>query len=135
MHTIETIYKGELRTENVHLMSGQKIITDAPVDNSGKGEAFSPTDLVAVAVTDCILTIAGILANQQAFSINGAKAKTTKIMSSGSPRRIAEIYVEIDLSAANLNEKQRRIISGIPEYCPVALSLHQDIKQNVNFIF
>jgi putative redox protein len=135
MHTIESKYIGDLRTENLHVRSGQKIITDAPIDNSGKGEAFSPTDLVATAVTDCILTIAGQAANSHGFSIQGAKAKTTKIMSQYAPRRIAEIYAEIDFSTCNLNEKQIRIIKIIPESCPVALSLHPDVKQNINFIF
>lgn len=135
MHTIESKYLGELRTENIHIQSGQKIITDAPVDNKGKGEAFSPTDLVAAAVCDCILTIAGIAGNQHGFSIDGASAKTTKKMTTCGPRRIDEITVEIDLSKSILNKKHQAIIKKIPEYCPVALSLHPEIKQNISFKF
>lgn len=135
MHTIETIYTGNLKTKNTHLGSKEIIVTDAPIDNGGEGSAFSPTDLVAAAVTDCILTIAGLVAKNHGFSIAEAKARTTKIMSQNAPRRIAEIYIEVDFSNSNLNEKHKRIISEIPEYCPVALSLHPDIKQNVNFIF
>lgn len=131
----KTIYQGKLRTLNTHVRSGQQIVTDAPVDNNGKGEAFSPTDMVATALCDCILTIAGIIAEQHGFSIDGAKATTTKVMAKYPPRRIAEIYIEIDLSSAQLNEKQRRIISGVPDICPVSLSLHPEIKQNINFIY
>ncbi len=135
MKTSSTLYLGELRTENIHTRSGEKIITDAPIDNAGKGRYFSPTDLVATALTDCILTIAGLTASNHGFSIDGAKATTEKIMSKYPPRRIAEIFVEIDFSTANLNTKQQSIMKTIPEYCPVSLSLHPEIKQNINFIF
>ncbi|MDR2010173.1 MAG: OsmC family protein [Bacteroidales bacterium] len=135
MITSETIYLGNLKTKNTHVNSGEQIITEAPVDNGGTGGAFSPTDLVATAVADCIFTIAGLTAKNSGFSIDGAKAKTQKIMSQYPPRRIAEIYVEFDFSMCNLDTKQQTIIRRIPEICPVALSLHPDIKQNINFIF
>lgn len=135
MITSETTYTGNLKTVNTHLRSGQKIITDAPIDNGGNGEYFSPSDLVATALTDCIFTIMGLTAKQYGFSIDGAKAKTEKIMSQYSPRRIVEIFVEFDLSMCVFNEKERIIIKRIPEICPVSLSLHPDIKQNINFIF
>ena len=135
MITSETIYLGDLKTQNTHVRSGEKIVTEAPVDNGGNGNYFSPTDLVATAVTDCIFTIAGQTAQNYGFSIDGARAKTQKIMSQYPPRRIAEIYVEFDFSMCNLDEKQCTIIRRIPEICPVALSLHPDIKQNINFIF
>jgi uncharacterized OsmC-like protein len=135
MHTSETTYLGKLRTENIHIRSGQKIITDAPVDNNGKGEAFSPTDLVATALCDCILTIAGMMAAQHGFSIDGAKAKTEKTMSQNPPRKISGINIEFDFSMCDLNGKQKMLIEKIPAICPVSLSLHPEINQNINFIF
>lgn len=135
MHTIETKYLGELRTENKHVRSGSTIITDAPIDNKGRGEAFSPTDLVATAVCDCILTIAGIMAEERNFSIEGAKATVTKIMAKTGVRRISEVIVDADFSMCNLSEKHKAIIRKIPDSCPVALSLHPEIKQTINFKF
>jgi len=135
MAILETIYLGNFKTENKHIRSGEIIITDAPVDNGGNGEYFSPTDLIATAVTDCVFTIAAQTAKNYGFSIDGARAKTDKIMTHYPPRRIAEIYVEFDFSMCSLDAKQQTIIKRIPEICPVALSLHPDIKQNVSFIF
>ncbi len=126
---------GNLKTRNTHVNSGEQITTEAPVDNGGTGGYFSPTDLVATAVADCIFTIAGLSAKSYDFSIDRATAKTHKIMSQYPPRRIAEIYIEFDFSMCNLDAKQQTIIRKIPEICPVALSLHPDIKQNINFIF
>jgi uncharacterized OsmC-like protein len=135
MVTIETIYTGNFKTQNKHISSGEIIITDAPVDNGGNGEYFSPTDLIATGVVGCICTIAGQTAKNYGFSIDGAKAKTTKKMTQYPPRRIDEIFVELDFSMCKLDTKQQTIIKRIPEICPVALSLHPDIKQNINFIF
>lgn len=135
MHTSETIYTGNLRTTNTHIRSGQQIITDAPVDNKGKGEAFSPTDLVATGLCNCILTIAAQAADEHGFSIEGATGKTTKIMAQLPLRRIAEIVIEYDFSMCNLTEKQQTIIKRVPSLCPVSLSLHPDIKQTITFKF
>lgn len=135
MHTSETIYTGNLRTTNTHIRSGQQIITDAPIDNKGKGEAFSPTDLVATGLCNCILTIAAQAADEHKFSIVGATGKTTKIMAQMPLRRIAEIVIEYDFSMCNLTERQQTIIKHVPSLCPVSLSLHPDVKQNISFKF
>ena len=135
MSTSTTIYKGNLSTENTHVQSGTVIYTDAPIDNHGKGESFSPTDLVATALCDCIFTIMGINAQNQGFSIDGATAKTTKIMATQAPRRIAEIHIEYDFTKCILTDKQKEILQRIPKVCPVSLSLHPDILQDVTFRF
>jgi len=135
MHTSETIYLGNLRTENIHVRSGQRVITDAPIDNKGKGECFSPTDLVATGLCNCILTIAGMAADEHNFSIVGAKAKTTKIMAQEPLRKIAEIIIEFDFTMCSLNNKQQMIIKHVPSLCPVSLSLSPDVKQTISFKF
>ncbi len=135
MKISKTVYKGQLRTLNTHLRSGMQLVTDAPIDNKGKGEAFSPTDMVATALCACIFTIAGQVAQEHGFSIDGATATTTKIMAQAPQRRIAEIVVDFDFSMCNLNEKQRKFIEKVPAICPVSLSLHPDIKQTINLKF
>ena len=132
MATSRTIYLGELRTENEHIRSGQKIITDAPVDNQGKGEAFSPTDLVATALSDCMMTIMGIKARDKGLDLRGTTIETTKIMTS-EPRRIGEIVVEITFPKNDFSEKEKTILEAVTKTCPVALSLHSEIKQTVRF--
>ena len=132
MITSQTIYLGDLRTENEHIRSGQKIITDAPVDNQGKGEAFSPTDLVATALSDCMMTIMGIKARDKAIDLTGTKIETTKIMSSD-PRRIGEIIVEFTFPANDFSEKDKAIFEAVTKTCPVALTLHPEVKQTVIF--
>ncbi|MBU1010473.1 MAG: OsmC family protein [Bacteroidetes bacterium] len=130
MPTITTKYLSDLRTEMTHVQSGTKVITDAPVDNKGKGEAFSPTDTVAAALCSCMLTIMGIAAREHGFTIDGAEAGVTKIMASD-PRRIAEIIIEITFPHNNYSAKEQRILEHISKTCPVALSLHPDLKQSV----
>ena len=132
MATSSTIYLGGLRTENVHIRSGEKLITDAPLDNQGKGEAFSPTDLVATGLSDCMLTIIGIKARDKGLDITGTTIETTKIMSA-EPRRIAEIIVEFTFPKNNFSEKDKAIFEAVTKTCPVALSLHPDVKQTVKF--
>jgi uncharacterized OsmC-like protein len=132
MATSRTIYQGELRTENEHMGSGQKLITDAPVDNQGKGEAFSPTDLVATALSDCMMTIIGIKARDKVLDLTGTTIETTKIMASD-PRRICEIIVEFTFPKNNFSHKDKMIFEAVTKTCPVALSLHPDIKQTVKF--
>ncbi len=137
METIETIrttYTGQLRTEAIHVRSGNKLITDAPVDNRGKGETFSPTDLLATSLASCIFTIMGIRANDSGFSIDGATAKTWKIMSEN-PRRVAEVKIEFDFSMLDLNEKQKKILQALVKVSPVPLSLHDETIQNVSLKF
>lgn len=131
MATSHTTYLGELRTENEHIRSGVKIITDAPVDNQGKGEAFSPTDLVATALADCMITIMGIKAREKGLDLTGTILETTKIMSS-EPRRIGEIIIEITFPKNNFSDKDKAIFAAITKSCPVALSLHPEVKQTIN---
>jgi len=132
MTTSRTIYLGDLRTENEHIRSGQKIVTDAPIDNQGKGEAFSPTDLAATALSDCILTIMGIKARDKGLDLVGTTMETTKIMADN-PRRIGEIIIEITFPKNNFTEKDKKILEAVVKTCPVALSLHPEIKQTVKF--
>jgi putative redox protein len=133
MATSRTIYLGELRTENEHIRSGQKLITDAPIDNQGKGEAFSPTDLVATALSDCMMTIMGIKARDKGLDLTDTTIETTKIMSSEQPRRIDEIIVEFTFPKNNFSEKDKVILEAVSKTCPVALSLHPDIKQTIKY--
>ena len=130
--TIETIYTGELRTQATHLASQNTIITDAPVDNNGKGEAFSPTDLLAASLGSCMLTIMGIAANTHGFSIDGTKISINKIMVAN-PRRIGEIVINFTFPLNSYNEKEKLLIEKAAATCPVALSLHPDLIQTVNF--
>jgi uncharacterized OsmC-like protein len=130
MSTLQTIYKGSLSTEVTHLQSGSVIFTDAPTDNHGKGGHFGPTDLFAASFGSCMLTIMGIAAQAHNFNIDGTTAKTTKIMAE-KPRRIAEIVVELNFPPNNFSEKERKIIEKSAKECPVAQSLHPDIKQTV----
>jgi putative redox protein len=130
METVKTVYLGELRTKSVHLQSGNELLTDAPKDNHGKGEAFSPTDLLATSLGCCMLSVIGIAANAHQFSIEGAEAKITKIMTAN-PRKVGEIVVELFFPPNNYSEKEKNIIEHAVKTCPVTLSLHPDVKQNI----
>ena len=130
--TSTVTYNGSLRTTAVHLKSGKTIITDAPTDNNGKGEAFSPTDLVATALASCMITIMGIRASKMNLNIDGTKAEIQKIMSSN-PRRIAEVVINVTMPDNNFSEKDRTILEKAARTCPVALSLHSDTLQTIHF--
>jgi len=133
MITIETKYLGDLRTENVHLQSGSKIVTDAPCDNRGKGEAFSPTDLLATALGNCIMTIMGIKAMDNGIDIVGTRLEITKIMASD-PRRVAEVIVEFFFPRdKSYTEEEQQLIESVAGISPVPLSLHPDLKQTIKF--
>jgi uncharacterized OsmC-like protein len=134
METATTRYLGDLRSEIVHVRSGSIITTDAPVDNKGKGENFSPTDMVASALGSCIFTIMGIAARENNFSIEGSSCKITKIMTD-KPRKIGEIKIEFDFTGNTYNEKQKKILHYCVKSCPVALSLNESIFQNVTLLF
>jgi putative redox protein len=134
METAHSVYLGDLRTRARHLQSGSEIITDAPTDNQGKGEAFSPTDLVATALGSCMMTIMGIAARTHSFNVDGAKLRITKIMRSD-PRRISEVVIDIDFPPIEYTEKQKKILKTCADTCPVALSLHPDVKQTVSLNF
>ncbi len=131
MPTIETIYLGELRTEATHLLSGSKLITDAPTDNHGKGASFSPTDLVAAALGSCMVTVMGIASRTHHFNIDGTKLVITKIMTRENPRRIEEIVIELTFPRGDYPDKVKKIIEFTVKNCPVALSLHPDVRQTV----
>lgn len=132
MTTVKTVYLGDLRTENEHLQSGNKIITDAPTDNQGKGEAFSPTDLLATALGNCIMTIMGIKARDKGIDIRGTEIEITKIMAS-SPRRVAEVVVEFTFPKGNYTDEDKQLIESVAGKSPVPLSLHPDLKQTIKF--
>lgn len=134
METVKTTYIGGFRTEAIHLKSGQKIITDAPVDNNGKGEAFSPTDLVAAALASCMITLMDITATGKGFSLGDVEAKTTKIMASD-PRRISGIVIDFNLSAKQYSQREKQILEVAARNCPVAKSIHPDIDVDVTFNF
>jgi putative redox protein len=134
METAKTKYLGDLRTEMIHLRSGSVILTDAPLDNKGKGEYFSPTDLVASALGSCMLTIMGISAREHNFSIDGTTCSITKKMTD-SPRKIGEIIIELDFTANSYSDKQKKMLEHIAKTCPVALSLHESVIQNVKLLF
>jgi uncharacterized OsmC-like protein len=134
METSRVIYTGDLRTEATHVKSGQTFITDAPVDNQGKGEAFSPTDLLATSLGVCAITVVGIAARTHGFNIDGTEIRITKIMAS-EPRRVGEVVVEFDFPAFNYSEKEKAIITNTIKTCPVSQSLSKDLKQTfiINF--
>ena len=126
-------YLGNLRTESIHVSSNDRIVTEAPVDNNGKGEAFSPTDLVASSLSSCILTVIGIVSKKIKYDLTNTKSSVRKIMGDN-PRRIAEILVKIEFSKS-ADSKTKTIIEKAALNCPVAKSLHPDIKQNISFIW
>src|SRR5690606_30240268 len=129
--TSQVIYLGDLRTESVHTASGATLLSDAPIDNSGKGEAFSPTDTVANALASCMFTVMGIKARDMGIDFRGAKASVTKVMQSD-PRCISRIEVVVDMPSA-LNEKSRAILERTARTCPVFLSLHPQIDKDIRF--
>lgn len=133
-HSIENKYVGELRTESTHLKSSNVIITDAPTDNNGKGNAFSPTDLVASALCSCMTTVMGICANKNQFDLPNSTAHVTKVMSSH-PRRISKIIIEINFEKNNLSEQNVEKLIAVAKGCPVAQSLSPDLIQEVKFNF
>ncbi len=132
--TAHVIYEGDLHTSATHIKSGNSIVTDAPVDNNGKGEAFSPTDLASTSLAICMLTVMGIYARNHNLNMDGTEARVTKHMVAD-PRRISRIDVEITMPPNPFPDKEKKILQRIAETCPVALSLHPDIKQDIVFIW
>ena len=129
--TSSVIYLGNLRTEATHLASNNKFITDAPLDNQGKGEAFSPTDTVATALASCLLTLMGIKARDLGIDLEGTSARVTKVMGTD-PRRITEIQVVVSFSKS-FDSKTQTLLERAALTCPVAYSLHPDLNQNISF--
>lgn len=132
MATISEKYLGDLRVECVHEQSGAKIITDAPTDNNGKGEAFSPTDLCAAALGACAMTIMGIYGKNHNVDLVGTELEITKVMSQD-PRKISKIEIIFKMPAKNYTDKEKTLLERVAHTCPVARSLGADVEQE--FIF
>lgn len=131
MSTSKVTYLGNLRTECIHLKSGDSYLTDAPVDNNGKGEAFSPTDTVATGLANCMMTMMGIKARDLGVNLDGSSAVVTKFMEAN-PRRISKIEVIWSLPA-DPSAKERTILENTARTCPVEYSLHPDIERVIEF--
>ncbi|MGO2365005.1 MAG: OsmC family protein [Psychrobacter sp.] len=129
MTTSKVTYQGDLRTNAIHLQSNNEIITDAPTDNQGKGETFSPTDLLATSLASCMLTIIGIKARDIDLDIAGTTAEVLKVMAAD-PRRVSEVHVAITFNK-QLDDKTQKIFYNTALTCPVAKSIHPDIIQKV----
>ena len=129
--TSEVTYLGQLRTSSIHLQSGSEIISDAPTDNNGKGEAFSPTDTVANGLASCMFTVMGIKSEMLNIDLSGSKASVTKIMGT-EPRRIIEIQINFEMNV-NLDQKNKTILEKTAMTCPVFYSLHSDISKKITF--
>lgn len=132
MPTSSILYTGQLRTTATHELSGNTLITDAPPDNNGRGEAFSPTDLLATSLGSCMLTIMGIVADRHNIDMIGTRVTIQKVMASA-PRRVSEVLVSFELPPGNYSEKDRQLLENAARTCPVAMSLHPDIQQQVSF--
>lgn len=131
--TAKVLYEGGLRCKAIHKMSGTLISTDAPRDNEGQGESFSPTDLVATALGTCMLTIMGIAARNHKIDMKGTTAEVTKTMAS-EPRRIIKLEVVIHM-ANDHTSKDRKILEAAAHGCPVGRSLHSDLEETVEFVY
>ena len=134
MATVKTTYLGDLRTNSTHLQSGSQLITDAPTDNMGKGEAFSPTDLLATATGTCILTTMAIVAQRDGIELSDSEVEVTKIMTQTPPRRVARLEINLKMKAnVVLSDEQIRKLENTAHKCPVSLSLHPDVEQVLSF--
>lgn len=131
MATSKVTYLGDLRTSSIHLNSGAEIISDAPLDNNGKGEAFSPTDTVANALASCMFTMMGIKSREMGVDFSGSTAEVTKVMAA-EPRRISEIHVIFQMNL-QADDKTKAILERTAMTCPVHYSLHPDIKKEIIF--
>ena len=133
MPTAIVYYSGDLRTESTHLQSGETYITDAPIDNEGKAEAFSPTDLIATGLANCMLTIMGIVARRESLEIEGTRAEVTKIMGKN-PRCISEIKIDFQFPR-DYGDEQKKLLEEGALNCPVAKSLSANLIQTINFYY
>ena len=129
--TSKITYLGDLRTTSTHLQSGTEILSDAPTDNHGRGEAFSPTDLVANALGSCMMSIMAIKSKDLNVDLIGTTIEITKIMQP-EPRKIAKIIVVLNMSI-DVDEKSKTILERVARHCPVSLSLNSDIEQAITF--
>ena len=133
-HKIESSYLGELRVSSTHTASNTVITTDAPIDNNGKGESFSPTDLVATALGTCMITVMGIHADKNGILIPNIYSRTNKFMTSN-PRKISKLKIEIIFEGNQLSDVDKQSLKEVALNCPVAKSLHHDLQQEIKFIF
>jgi putative redox protein len=131
---MEVKYLGSLRCEGKHLKSGNTLITDAPTDNKGRGEAFSPTDLLCTSLAACMITLIGITANEKGYEIDIIEASVEKIMGT-EPRRVVGINIQMNVKGTNLDEKAQNILTNAAHTCPVAKSLNSEIKQELEIRF
>ncbi|MBK9477820.1 MAG: OsmC family protein [Bacteroidetes bacterium] len=134
METIKIHYPGNLRTQATHVASGVELITDAPLDNHGKGESFSPTDLLCSSLGSCMLTLMGIAANTHSIDLVGTDVSVTKIMVSN-PRKVGEIKISIYFPKNHYSDKEKKILELAALTCPVYLSLHDSVIKTVEFIY
>lgn len=132
MDTARIVYLGDLRTEATHPRSGQHFVTDAPVDNKGKGEAFSPTDLLCTSLATCMITTMGITAQGHGIPVKRMEARVVKHMVSD-PRRVQRIEVELEVDVEGLNDRWKALLEHSGRTCPVALSLSDSLLQEVTF--
>ena len=133
-HKIESSYLGELRVSSTHSASNTVITTDAPIDNNGKGESFSPTDLVATALVSCTITVIGIPANKNGILMPNVYSRTNKFMTPN-PRKISKLKIEIIFEGNQLSDVDKQSLKEVALNCPVAKSLHPDLQQEIKFIF
>ena len=131
---ISGVYLGDLRTKAQHLKSGNEVITDAPPDNNGKGEAFSPTDLLCSSLGSCMMTLMGILARRENINLSGMRWDVVKVMATN-PRKVTEVHITFTLANLVASEEQKQKLHRAALTCPVALSLNESIKQEINFNF
>lgn len=134
MPTAKVSYLGELRTEATHIRSGSALITDAPLDNHGRGEAFSPTDMVAAATLSCMLTMMGITANKNDLEMGEVSGTVDKVMTAA-PRAIGALHIEIRFASQNLTDTDKTLLENAALSCPVSRSLHPNIMINVKFVY
>jgi uncharacterized OsmC-like protein len=134
MDTALVSYLGDLRTEALHPRSGERIVTDAPVDNRGKGAAFSPTDLLCTALATCMMTTMGISAQGHGIPIASMQARVVKHMASD-PRRVQHVEVELTIHVEGLTDRWRTLLEHSARTCPVALSLSSDLVQDISIRF
>jgi putative redox protein len=132
--TSTIVYNGQLRTTCTHLRSGNNFETDAPVDNNGKGERFSPTDLMATSLGTCMLTVMGIKARNLGFDLDGMEIEVEKIMKA-EPRRVGGInlFFHIPGNLTKIEEQTKKLLKRIAETCPVMKSIHPDIDVNIHW--
>jgi putative redox protein len=134
MVSMTGIYQGNLRTEVTHLRSGNRIITDAPPDNNGKGEAFSPSDLTCASLSSCMMTLMGMVAEREGINLEGLRSEIIKVMAAN-PRKIAEIHLTFFHENLNATPVQKEKLKRAALTCPVALSLPESLTQTVTFNF